>query len=365
MSYEQYDGQWHRVPPARPASARERRGETVTDTRQVNPGEVWEENEFWIELSWRIDPDGSLGIRQYFESRNGPARSSPSTSTTAGCSSTPSPACPRSAAAEGLTPLEYMRRYGSFEIARGSGRSTSSPSTATELDRREPTRAGGSTPAPRDPAKVNIAPTGRPTRRVRAGGRSASRSTAGPARLPDPVGPARVLLEHAGRLGLGRVRPADLHPQPRPPRGARGGPGPADLDVPAADPDPHAQRQREVARRAGPHQPAVDPPVARGALGVATGDLVRVETELGHFVVKAWVTEGIRPGVVACSHHMGRWRPEGHEQGHRLNTATVALGPRQGSRVVAAPDLRPRAVREQTTRTPSGSGGPTSACTRT
>src|SRR5215472_5405464 len=33
------------------------------------PGEVWEENEFWIELSWRIDPDGSHGIRRYYESR--------------------------------------------------------------------------------------------------------------------------------------------------------------------------------------------------------------------------------------------------------------------------------------------------------
>ena len=29
---------------------------------------MWEEDEFWIELSWRIDPDGSLGIRKYFES---------------------------------------------------------------------------------------------------------------------------------------------------------------------------------------------------------------------------------------------------------------------------------------------------------
>jgi hypothetical protein len=29
---------------------------------------VWEEDEFWIELSWRIDPDGSLGIRKWFES---------------------------------------------------------------------------------------------------------------------------------------------------------------------------------------------------------------------------------------------------------------------------------------------------------
>jgi anaerobic selenocysteine-containing dehydrogenase len=55
-----------------------------------------------------------------------------------------------------------------------------------------------------------------------------------------------------------------------------------------------------------------------------TGDLVRVETEIGHFVLKAWITEGIRPGVVACSHHMGRWKPEGHE-GQRLGMMTVAL----------------------------------------
>jgi len=43
-------------------------------------------------------------------------------------------------------------------------------------------------------------------------------------------------------------------------------------------------------------------------LGIATGDLVRVETEIGYFVTKSWVTESIAPAVVACSHHMGRWR---------------------------------------------------------
>ena len=42
-------------------AARERLGSPVADTREVNPGEVWEENEFWIELSWRIDPDGVAG----------------------------------------------------------------------------------------------------------------------------------------------------------------------------------------------------------------------------------------------------------------------------------------------------------------
>ncbi|MBS3941084.1 MAG: formate dehydrogenase, partial [Actinobacteria bacterium] len=71
-------------------------------------------------------------------------------------------------------------------------------------------------------------------------------------------------------------------------------------------------------------------------LDVQTGDLVRVETELGHFVVKAWVTEGIRPGVVACSHHMGRWRLQGHEHAHRLNSTTVALD-REGSRWAMRP----------------------------
>ncbi|MEZ4933678.1 MAG: hypothetical protein R2788_16350 [Saprospiraceae bacterium] len=43
-------------------------------TYDVNPGEVWEEDEFWIELSWRIDPDGSLGIRKHFISPYRPER---------------------------------------------------------------------------------------------------------------------------------------------------------------------------------------------------------------------------------------------------------------------------------------------------
>jgi anaerobic selenocysteine-containing dehydrogenase len=43
-------------------------------------------------------------------------------------------------------------------------------------------------------------------------------------------------------------------------------------------------------------------------IGVETLDLVRVSTRIGHFVNKVWVTEGMRPGVVACSHHLGRWR---------------------------------------------------------
>ena len=64
-------------------------------------------------------------------------------------------------------------------------------------------------------------------------------------------------------------------------------------------------------------------PLDATRLGIGEGDLVRVETEIGYFVVKAWVTEGIRPGVVACSHHMGRWKLG--DQGQRTVMATVAL----------------------------------------
>ena len=48
--------------------AMERLGRRVESTRDANPGEVWEEDEFWIALSWHVDPDGSLGIRKHFES---------------------------------------------------------------------------------------------------------------------------------------------------------------------------------------------------------------------------------------------------------------------------------------------------------
>ena len=40
--------------------AMEKRGTPVALTHESNPGEVWEETEFWIALSWKIAPDGSI-----------------------------------------------------------------------------------------------------------------------------------------------------------------------------------------------------------------------------------------------------------------------------------------------------------------
>ena len=60
-------------------------------------------------------------------------------------------------------------------------------------------------------------------------------------------------------------------------------------------------------------------------IGVQTGDLARVETEIGYFVIKAFVTEGIRPGIVAASHHMGRWRLKETKGMERWSSALVDM----------------------------------------
>src|SRR5207244_4963487 len=72
MSQETHAARWigFRQPVLRVAL--ERQGKVFDSTWEAHEaaglGQVWEEDEFWIELSWRIDPDGALGIRKYFES---------------------------------------------------------------------------------------------------------------------------------------------------------------------------------------------------------------------------------------------------------------------------------------------------------
>ena len=64
--------------------------------------------------------------------------------------------------------------------------------------------------------------------------------------------------------------------------------------------------------------------------GFKTGDLVKLNTDIGFFVDKVWVTQGMRPGVVACSHHLGRWRRQ-QDQGNRWATNTVRIeSPKKG-----------------------------------
>jgi anaerobic selenocysteine-containing dehydrogenase len=118
MSQETHAGQWiaFRQPVRRVAL--ERAGKPVRYTYEANPGEVWEENEFWIEVSARMDPDGSLGIRQYFESPYRPGEIITLGEYYQWIFENSVPGLPEAAAAEELTPLAYMRKYGAFEVIR-------------------------------------------------------------------------------------------------------------------------------------------------------------------------------------------------------------------------------------------------------
>ena len=61
--------------------------------------------------------------------------------------------------------------------------------------------------------------------------------------------------------------------------------------------------------------------------GVDSDGLLKIRTEIGWFVDRVWVTESIRPGIVACSHHIGRWRLAEGMGGERWSTALVKLDP--------------------------------------
>ena len=120
MSQETHAGQWigFRQPVLR--VAREKQGEIADTTRESNPGEVWEETEFWIALSWAIDPDGALGIRRFFESPYRPGERITIDEYYRWIFENAVPGLPEAAARENLTPLAYMRKYGVFEVERES-----------------------------------------------------------------------------------------------------------------------------------------------------------------------------------------------------------------------------------------------------
>ncbi len=59
--------------------------------------------------------------------------------------------------------------------------------------------------------------------------------------------------------------------------------------------------------------------------GLQTNDLIKLHTDIGYFVDKVWVTEGMKPGVIACSHHIGRWRRPQDKIGNRWATNTVRI----------------------------------------
>src|SRR5262245_4571079 len=94
----------------------EQQGRSVHRTWEVNPGEVWEENEWWIDLAFHIDTDGDLGIRQHFESLSQPGEPISIDEYYEHLFTHSVPGLPEAAADESLSPLQYMRRYGAFAL---------------------------------------------------------------------------------------------------------------------------------------------------------------------------------------------------------------------------------------------------------
>ncbi|HYO63214.1 MAG TPA: molybdopterin-dependent oxidoreductase [Pyrinomonadaceae bacterium] len=323
-SYETHDAQWvgFRQPVLR--AARERGGETLTDTREVNPGEVWEENEFWLELTWRIDPDGSLGIRQFAESKARPGERLSVDEYYAYVFENSVPGLPERAAQEGLTPLQFMRRYGAFEARRKIGAVNEQEVPDEELqDAREDRFGRVYTRAPK-PASTNVVPTPTPDgdtegRRL-VGVRVDDRILRG---FPTPSGRLEFYSKTLADWGWHACAiPTYLKSHVHPDNLEEGQTvliSTFRLPVQIHTRSANAKWLDEIAHT----NPLWLHPSHAARLGVRTGDLVRVETEIGHFVVRAWLTEGIHPGIVACSHHMGRWKLT--EEGQRQLMATVRL----------------------------------------
>jgi anaerobic selenocysteine-containing dehydrogenase len=317
-SYETHAGRWlgFRQPVQRVAM--ERMGKHVEFTYEANPGEVWEEGEFWIELSWRLDPDGSLGIRQYYESPYRPGEKITLREYYRWMFEHSVPGLPEKAAAKGLTPLEYMRRHGAVEIAGDVydlHEQAVETTGATEIRGREDTVTkvsfnGSHLPLTGRPDTVATVVDGVARRGFNTPSRklelySETLAEWGWEELATPTY-ARTHVHHSlidHDRGEYVLVPTYRLPQMIHTRSG------------------NAKYLTELAHT----HPLLVCPEDAERIDVETNDLVRVETEIGFFVIKAFVTQGIRPGVLAASHHMGRWRLREQDAGERWSTALVDM----------------------------------------
>jgi anaerobic selenocysteine-containing dehydrogenase len=258
MSQETHAGQWiaFRQPVRRVAM--ERAGKQIDRTYEANPGEVWEESEFWIDLSVAMDPDGALGIRQWFESpyRKGEVYTLDEYFRWIFENSVPG--LPEAAAKQDLSPLEYMRKYGAFEVTK---------------DRYNPQETEGfKTPSGKlEFFSETLSTWGWPEQQHVI-----------PWSLESHVSPSAIDRSKGEMLLLPTFRlPTLVHTR-----------------------SANAKWLYELSHK----NPIWIHPSDAERIGVATGDLIRIETEIGSMVDSAWVTEGIKPGIIAISHHLGRWR---------------------------------------------------------
>jgi anaerobic selenocysteine-containing dehydrogenase len=290
--------------------AREQAGEHFDFTYQANPDEVWEEDEFWIDLSWRIDRDGLMGIRKYYESPYRPGACVTVEEYYRWIFENSVPGLPEAASKENLTPMEYMRKYGAFEIQKQIYNLQCTPlppesleaSHLDEMDRIVSDKDGNPVlGVMMDSEPVVGFPT--PSRRLEFYSKTMKEwgwpEYALPAYIRSHVHWANLNRENGEYILIPTFRlPTLVH--------TRSG---------------NAKWLNEISHS----NPLWIHTCDASRMGLRTGDLVKVNTEIGYFVVRTWVTEGIRPGVVACSHHMGRWRVTETEGTDRWCSALVTI----------------------------------------
>jgi len=322
VSYETHSGRWiaFRQPVFRrfaEIEAARGEGDVVTAesrTHEYNPGEVWEENEFWIDLSWKIDPDGSMGIRKWFESEENPG-------TPIGIDEyymimfrDSVPGLAEAAEAAGEDPLEYMRNRGAFALEGNQYQPYEREVSAEDLVGTMKDASGvyikpGTSAAwdgsPETLADISLASVGHGSPAIDIDGEAKEGfntpskklelfSTtikdwgwpeyATPTWIPSHVHHQDLDMEGNERILLPTFRiPTLIHTR-----------------------SANSKWLSEISHR---HPLWIHPEDAE-KLNIDENGLVRITTRIGHFVIQAWRTEGIRPGIVAASHHMGRWRVE-------------------------------------------------------
>ena len=312
ISYETHSGVWigFRQPVLR--EAMRRMGKEVQFTYEANPGEVWEEDEFWIELSWRIDPDGSLGIREHFMSPYRPGEKITIDEYYQYIFENV-PGLPEKAAEEGLTPLEYMKKYGAFEVEKTAYEKHMKPIPEDELKSAKVDKDTGL--ILKDGKAIGVMVDGKPV-----------------VGFPTPSRKQELYSQTMVDWGWKEYRlpvyiKSHIHPEninrdrnefPLLPTFR--------LPVHIHSRSANAKWLTELAHRNPVWMHTSD----AKRLGVQTGDLVRVYTDIGYFVDRVWVTEGVKPGVVVCSHHIGRWRRLQDKTGNRWMTNVVQIEEKDG-----------------------------------
>jgi len=292
--------------------AREKLGEKFEFTYQANPGEVWEEDEFWINLSWRIDPNGELGIRKFFESPYRPGERITVDEYYRWIFENSVPGLKEAAAEQGLTPLEYMRKYAAFAVKRdvyelyerelkNEERAAAVVDPITKIIRKPAADGGQAIGVEIDGQAVVGFST--PSRKLEFYSKTMKEWG-----WPEYTIPGYI-HSHIYWRDLDRDKGEYiLVPTFRLPTLIHTRSGNAKWLYEISHSNPLWIHPRDARR-----------------LNVETGDLARVTTGIGYFVLRVWVTEGLKPGVVACSHHLGRWRLKEDAGGDRWSTGLVDL----------------------------------------